>query len=125
MILIFGGAYQGKLDFAKETFSIAESDIYMCQENTDLDMSAKVLCNLEQMVLGCVKENIEAKDILTSYKDEIKDKLIIVNDISQGIVPIDPVMRAWREMVGRTMLYLAKEADEVYRVFCGIGEQIK
>ena len=30
MILIFGGAYQGKLEFAKETFGLTEEDIHIC-----------------------------------------------------------------------------------------------
>lgn len=125
MILIFGGAYQGKLDFAKETFGVADEEVFLCGESPDMDMSAKVLCNLEKMVLGCTKKNVEAKDVLASYYDRLKDKIIIIDDISQGIVPMDPELRAWREMTGRTMLYLAKEADKVYRVFCGIPEQIK
>ena len=28
MILIFGGAYQGKLEFAKEPFGLTEEDIH-------------------------------------------------------------------------------------------------
>ena len=30
MVFIFGGAYQGKTDFAKEAFSLAEGDIFSC-----------------------------------------------------------------------------------------------
>ncbi len=30
MVFIFGGAYQGKTDFAKEAFSLAEGDISSC-----------------------------------------------------------------------------------------------
>ncbi len=48
-----------------------------------------------------------------------------MDDVSQGVVPIDTDRRAWREDVGRTMLWLAKEADEVHRVFCGLGQRIK
>ena len=32
MILIFGGAYQGKSDFAKKTFGLSGSDISFCHE---------------------------------------------------------------------------------------------
>ena len=48
-----------------------------------------------------------------------------MQDMSQGIVPMDKEERAAREMNGRLMIYLAGEADEVVRVFCGIGERIK
>ena len=32
MILIFGGAYQGKLDFAKEKFNISDEEVFECTE---------------------------------------------------------------------------------------------
>ena len=75
------------------------------------------------------------------YDEPLTDKIIIMDagkiaqmgtpmkftmdDVSQGVVPIDTDRRAWREDVGRTMLWLAKEADEVHRVFCGLGQRIK
>ena len=30
MILIIGGAYQGKLDYAKEAFGITDGDVHIC-----------------------------------------------------------------------------------------------
>ena len=125
MKLIFGGAYQGKLDFAKDTFDVKDEDIFFCDEASPLDYSKKVFVNLEKFVLKCVEEGLEAKEVLASDRVSLEDKIIIVDDISQGVVPMDAKLRAWREMVGRTMLYLSKEADSVYRVFCGIGQQIK
>lgn len=125
MILIFGGAYQGKLDFAKENFNITDSDVFMCTTENNIDWSSKVLCNLEQAFLRHVREGKESKVILAEHLDDIKNSIIIVNDISQGIVPMEKDLRDWREMTGRAMLYLSKEAEEVYRVFCGLGNKIK
>ena len=34
MILIFGGAYQGKADFAKRTFGLEDEDIFYCGESS-------------------------------------------------------------------------------------------
>ena len=39
MILIIGGAYQGKLDFAKEAFGITDSDVYIC-DTGEIDFSS-------------------------------------------------------------------------------------
>ena len=33
MILIIGGAYQGKLDFAKEAFGITDADMHTCNSS--------------------------------------------------------------------------------------------
>jgi len=123
MVVIFGGAYQGKVDFAKEKFHIDDGDIFYCTEDLAIDYEKKVIADLHKFVLKCVKEGFEAKEILG--KNDLSDHIFIVDDISQGVVPMDKTLRAWREMVGRTMLYLSKEADSVYRVFCGIGQQIK
>ena len=125
MVLIFGGAYQGKLEYALNNFNMTEEDVFHCKEEAALDLSFKVISNLENFVMGCVKEGKEAKDLLLEYGEALEDKIIIVTDISQGIVPMDPVQRSWREMVGRTMLYLGGRAEKVIRVFCGLGQEIK
>ena len=125
MILIFGGAYQGKLEFAKETFAVNDSDVFFCNEEKDIDWSSKVICDMDKTFLRHVREGLESKDVLADHLEELKEKILIVNDISQGIIPMDKDLRDWREMTGRAMLYLSKEADEVYRVFCGLGNKIK
>lgn len=125
MILIFGGAYQGKLNFAKQKFGITDEDVHICCEGRGIPHDSRAYCNIEKVFLQLVKQNIDVVEALKSHKDEFKDKIIIVNDISQGIVPVDKTLRAWREATGRAMMYLAGEAEEVYRVFCGIGQQIK
>lgn len=125
MILIFGGAYQGKLDFAKEKFNISDSDVFSCREDAEPDFSKKVIANAELFILKCLKDGREAKEVFADNKALFADKIIILTDMSQGIVPTDKTLRAWREMTGRTTVYLAKEADEVYRVFCGLSDQLK
>ncbi|MGF6376307.1 adenosylcobinamide kinase/adenosylcobinamide-phosphate guanylyltransferase [Clostridiales Family XIII bacterium PM5-7] len=126
MILIFGGAYQGKLEYAQKTYQLTEKDIYLCDmETMVINFEKPIIAGLEKFVLACVKEGIEAKECLEENMDKLKDKIIICDDISQGIVPIDQTERAWREMTGRCMTYLGMEADEVIRVFCGIGNKVK
>ncbi len=125
MVLIFGGAYQGKLEFAKENFNVTEEDIFICTQENEIDWSKKVLCDMDQAFLRHVREGKESREVLANHLKELKDKILIVNDISQGIVPMERELRDWREMTGRAMLYISKEADEVYRVFCGLGSKIK
>ena len=55
MILIFGGAYQGKLDFAKKKFGVTDRQVFTCTEGFEADQEAKILCNLEQAFLHLVK----------------------------------------------------------------------
>ena len=90
-----------------------------------IDFSKKIIDNLEEFVYACTNEGIEAKEIILESMDKLKDKIVICDDISQGVVSLDKTERAWREMVGRTMLMLGKEAEEVIRVFCGLPDKIK
>ncbi len=125
MILIFGGAFQGKLEYAKEHWDFTEDDIFYCKENLTIDLSKKVLYGLEKFCFACVCEGAETQETLRMHAEPLDDKIIILDDVSQGVVPIDPNRRAWREEVGRTMLWLGREADEIHRVFCGLGQRIK
>ncbi|MBR6529773.1 MAG: bifunctional adenosylcobinamide kinase/adenosylcobinamide-phosphate guanylyltransferase [Firmicutes bacterium] len=125
MVLIFGGSYQGKLDFAKENFGVTDAEVFTCTTENEIDWSKKVLYNMDQAFLRHVREGKESREVLKEHLEELKDKILIVNDISQGIVPMERDQRDWREMTGRAMLYISKEADEVYRVFCGLGSKIK
>ena len=148
MILIFGGAYQGKREFAKEQFGART--VYECAAAAENpapagdsgaetaaavtlapvpDFTADAVCGLEHFAWVCCSEDpehrIEAKDWMREHRDEWQDKVLIITDVSQGIVPMDARTRAFREMNGRLMLYLAAEADEVWRVFCSIGKKIR
>lgn len=132
MILIFGGAFQGKLEYAKNNYDI--ETIHDCgagispeadEVGSEPDFSKDAVCALEKFVLKCVREGREAADFFKGNKDLWQDKVLILTDVSQGIVPMDKELRAFREMNGRLMLYLAAEAEEVVRVFCGIGKKVK
>lgn len=132
MRLIFGGAYQGKRDYVIERFGLKDGDIFCCSageengsEGPSIDFSGKAVDGLEEFVLGCVRTGTEAKDYLEARRNEWRDIIFICTDISSGVVPFEKELRAWREMVGRTLMYLGKEAEEVTRIFCGLPQKIK
>ncbi|MCI7145403.1 MAG: bifunctional adenosylcobinamide kinase/adenosylcobinamide-phosphate guanylyltransferase [Clostridiales bacterium] len=123
MILVFGGAYQGKLDYVRE--NLVQGREWDCAGGAP-DFSADVICGVESFVMDCVDRGTEAADYFREHRDEwIGDKVLILTDASQGVVPVERRLRDFREMNGRLMIYLAGEADKVVRVFCGIGKQVK
>lgn len=121
MIFIFGGAYQGKLEYAKERFG---GSVYVCKDSSP-DFSGDIIYHLERFVFACVKEGVDPWVHLKSKEEELKDKVIICDDISQGIVPMDKEERAFREANGRVMIGMAKQAKEVVRIFCGLAQILK
>lgn len=119
MIFIFGGAYQGKREFAEKEFNIKEGD-------------ERLIYGLHEWIRGLVEDDRDTDAALRTLLRDVREKeatgedvVIVMNDVSQGIVPIDPVERAFREANGRAMIKLAAAARSVYRVFCGIGVKIK
>ena len=126
MVLIIGGSYQGKLDFTRQRFSFADDDIQLCDENTDaLDFSRRCIAYIDRFALNRIRSGSEPADAIRTDFGRYEDVIFIVNDISGGVVPMDPVLRAWREACGRMNLKLAREADEVWRLFCGIPQRVK
>ena len=119
MDLIIGGAYQGKLTYAREKYGLRDEEIYTCGEDGELDSSMRCIRRLEEYVWGCQKKGVEPS------MDFREDAVLISRDISAGIVPMDPEQRAWREAVGRYLSALAAKADTVTRVFCGLPQKLK
>lgn len=125
MIFVFGGAYQGKLDYVKKEFNIDEKDIFFCKEtDSRLPEGFKVISGLEKFTLGFAKKGESAEEYIKKNLSRFDDTIFIADDISQGLVPMDKTMRFWREMNGRVMNSIAAKAERVDRVFCGIGRRI-
>ena len=126
MILIYAGAYQGKLDFARKNFEIKDEDICYCNSDMEsIDFGKKVIYGLEKFIYGYEKRGQSADEYIRAQLPLMSDKIIICEDISRGLVPMDKLERAWRETNGRVVNAVAAEADEVYTVFCGIESRIK
>lgn len=126
MILIYAGAYQGKLDFARKSFGIKDEDICYCNSDMEsIDFGKKVIYGLEKFIYGYEKRGQSADEYIRAQLPLMNDKIIICEDISRGLVPMDKLERAWRETNGRVVNAVAAEADEVYTVFCGIESRIK
>jgi adenosyl cobinamide kinase/adenosyl cobinamide phosphate guanylyltransferase len=126
MVLIFGGAYQGKLACALEKFNLIEDDVYLCSDDDiNMPVNEKVIYEIDKWILALIKNNANVEEAVRQLMEANKDTVIICNDISCGVVPLDPVLRKWREAVGKTLAMLSQNSDEVIRLFCGIQTKIK
>lgn len=126
MIFIIGGSYQGKREYALEKFNLTDQDLFICTEDTiEIDFSKRIIANIERFALGCIRRNEEPQEYWEKHLGKLQNSILISDDISCGVVPIDATIRAWREATGRANNYLARKADQVIRVFCGLGQVIK
>lgn len=126
MVLIFGGAYQGKLNYALERFGLSEDDVCFCTEaDTDIPKGRRVIYETDKWILALIKADVDVMEKIKEFVPENTDAVVICSDISCGVVPVDPVLRKWREEAGRAVGQLAQCSDEVVRLFCGIPTRIK
>lgn len=127
MILVFGGAYNGKLSFVKEKFNISDEEVLTLNNIDDLeiDFSKKVINKFQNLTYKISLENQDPLKYILENESLFKDKIIISDDICEGIVPLKKEDRIWRENTGKCLQYLSKNSKEVYRVFCGIPMVIK
>ena len=126
MILIFGGAYQGKLDYALERFKASREDVYGCNdEDIAMPENKKIVYEIDKWLLALLKSDIDTDEAVGRFIAANPDAIIICNDISCGVVPLDLLIRRWREAVGRAMALFSRNSDEVIRLFCGIPMRVK
>ena len=109
MILIVGGAYQGKQAFARSLTT---------PEHLLLNLHEKIR---ERLSKGEERERIE-KEIFAMIGE---DSVITADEIGCGVVPMEAFDREYREVTGRILSRVAAKADKVYRVFAGIPTCIK
>lgn len=124
MILIIGGAYQGKRDFAKDAFHLEEGAIFTCQ-GSEIDFSAPCIDRLEEFTLSCVREGKDALAILKDHLSELEDSILICQDIFCGVVPMEAEHRQWRNVTGQVCQLLSRNASRVSRIFCGLEQRLK
>lgn len=130
MKLVIGGTAQGKLEYAIIKYNAQDYKVWDGVLPKDTDdrkrMREPVIINhLHRWVRNRMKEGGCPEEEILSFPDRYKDCIIICDEIGNGIVPAEPFEREYRERVGRILVRLAKRAEEVERVICGIGQKIK
>lgn len=124
MILIVGGAYQGKFAFAKELCPETEwIDGRECKEEDIISCGG--IHHFHEYIERLLKRGRPVKQLAGTIADENPEIVIVSGEIGCGIVPVDAFDREYREAVGRVCTELAVYADKVYRVVCGIGVMLK
>lgn len=123
MIMITGGAYQGKKDFVKIHYNC---DI-LNGDNCDFEsvFTAKCVSNYHQLVKRLIENGQNAVSYTERVCRENTDLIVIINEVGSGIVPLEKSDRLWCEQVGMAGSLIAKNSDMVVRLICGIPIVIK
>ncbi len=136
MKLIIGGYAQGKLDYVLSKDQLQEHVVWdgaLLDDilSNDGPFSTKgpdrhvVINHFHQWVRQRMQKGRRPEEEILLFLEHCEDCMIISDEIGNGIVPMDPFEREYRERVGRILIQLAQKAQEVWRVTCGIGQKIK
>ena len=120
MILIIGGAYQGKLDYAKSAFQITDGEVFTCCCG-EIDFSKRCIYKIEEFTYN----HPDPVGYFQAHREQWQDRILILQDIFCGVVPMGAENRAWRQKTGRLAQYLSREAAQVNRIFCGLEQRLK
>ena len=127
MKLVIGGYAQGKLGYVLSKGQMQEPVVWdgVLPGNGLAPGGQVVINHFHQWVKRRIAEGGCPEEEVLSLLDAYGDCTIICDEVGNGIVPVDPVEREYRERVGRILIGLAQRAEEVERVICGIGQKIK
>ncbi|MCI8538086.1 MAG: adenosylcobinamide kinase [Oscillospiraceae bacterium] len=118
MKLIIGGLGQGKLNYVLSASGLTEADT--ARTLTD----KPIIYGLHAIIRDLLDQGRDPSEVLT-FAASHPSVIFICDEVGSGVVPVRPEERAWREAVGRVCCELAKEADTVVRVFCGLPMVLK
>ena len=111
MIFYIGGRAQGKRELAGSRYP-----------------NAPIWDNLQEDIRAGLRQGICTEEILREIMERVDREpeiVIVCDEIGNGIVPIEKEERLYREETGRIQIALAKRAEKVFRVTCGLEQQIK
>ena len=139
LILVTGGAYQGKHAFAGRLKEEAEASGRALRVLDGLQESLERLAGdprgedeiAAEIAAGIAREvsRGSAGEASRGSAGEVSrgsgGVIVIIPEVGCGIVPVSRTDRRLRELTGRTASALAGMADEVWRVQCGIPQRLK
>ena len=113
MILVIGGEGSGKRSFVRG-LGYADKDM------ADAVMDERpVIFHLEQLVARAPEGADELAERL------LEKDIVICDEVGSGVIPVERAEMVARESTGRLCILLAKHAEAVVRMVCGIPAVIK
>lgn len=127
MELVIGGYAQGKLNYVLGKHDVQAGRIFDGEipENTEGLKDTVVINRLHRWIKSRIVQNGCPEKEILAFVEQCPDCVIISDEIGNGIVPAEALEREYRERTGRILVELAKKAEAVERVICGIAQRIK
>ena len=119
MILLTGGAYQGKT-----AYLLSKIPGTVCTDGETCGFSEAEQAACINHYHALIRRLFEAQEDPAAwterYCDAHPDGIILLNETGCGIIPLDPAERRLRELTGTCGCIIASHAETVIRVTYGI-----
>lgn len=126
MILITGGSYEGKTEYAVKSLGISDDEIVDGKSCDFMKLhSSKAVRNFHLLVKRLIENNMDAVEFVREIYAKNPKIIIISDEIGCGIIPLEKDDRLWREETGRSCCKAAELSEAVVRISCGIASVIK
>ena len=107
MIFVTGPLFSGKREYIRNALRLSQEEF-----------SKKAVWDAEQLAAG-------ATDLEELAEKLAAREIVIASELGGGVVPVDPEERADREAAGRLACLLARRAETVVQVVCGLPQALK
>lgn len=130
MNLYIGGFGQGKLNYVLEQLADKQG-VTVCDGAAENPMEQEgkegifIFNHFHLWVRNLLLRGKDAKAETESLLKKFPEIFIISDEIGNGIVPVEPFERKYRDAVGEILILLAKKAERVERILCGLGQTLK
>lgn len=124
MRIIIGGAYNGKKAYVKKEL-LGEQEAEWFEGTLPVGAVENIVVTDLHKWLAQFEgdENSAIQLVMEALAN--RNSIVILTDISRGIVPMDAKDRELRDRCGRLYQKLMQEADEVIQIWYGIPKKIK
>ena len=123
--MILGGRYQGKRSYAEKLYGTFPAVYNLETESPENITSPGLVLNFHLGVRTLLNGGISPCEFVMSRIEVLRECVIVGDEISGGVVPMDEFGRLWRDETGRVYQLLVREADIVDRVFAGLALRLK
>jgi adenosylcobinamide kinase / adenosylcobinamide-phosphate guanylyltransferase len=111
-----------------DAFSLVEEPKNLSKALKEIDSSATVLVDcltlwLSNNMMGEVTDSNQS--VIAAAKARIGATIFVSNEVGEGIVPMHPVSREFRDLSGIMNQQFAAAADKVYFMKFGIAQELK
>ena len=126
MVMVTGGAFQGKRECLKQLFKLSEGDIISGADCRIEDVFfAAAVTDYHELVRRLIAEKTDVSEFTERFCRENTKAAVTINEVGCGIVPLEKSERIYREEAGRAGCIIAAHSETVIRVFCGVPQIIK